>query len=71
MGLFAASASRAWPTTDAGEVEALVCRMARENTWGYRRISVELKRLGIKLSKSCIAAVLRRNTCRRPPNARA
>ncbi|MFC1805406.1 integrase core domain-containing protein [Planctomycetota bacterium] len=44
-----------------GEVEGLVCRMARENTWGYRRISGELKKLGIKLSKSCIADVLRRN----------
>ena len=35
--------------------------MARENTWGYRRISGELKKLGIKLSKSCIADTLRRN----------
>jgi len=44
-----------------GEVEALVCRMARENTWGYKRICGELKKLGIQLSKSCIADILRRN----------
>jgi putative transposase len=44
-----------------GDVEALVCRMARENTWGYKRICGELKKLGIKLSKSCIADILRRN----------
>jgi len=45
----------------AGEVEALVCRMARENTWGYRRISGELAKLGIELTKSCVADILRRN----------
>jgi len=44
-----------------GEVEALVCRLARENTWGYKRISGELKKLGIELSKSCISDILRRN----------
>ena len=30
-----------------GEVEALVCRMARENTSGYKRIDGELRKLGI------------------------
>jgi hypothetical protein len=35
--------------------------MARENTWGYKRIRGELKKLGIKLSRSCIADILRRN----------
>ena len=44
-----------------GEVEALVCRLARENTWGNKRLSGELKKLGIQLSKSCIADILRRN----------
>ena len=44
-----------------GEVEALVCRLARENTWGYKRIHGELKKLGVKLSKSAISDVLRRN----------
>ncbi|MFC2171833.1 hypothetical protein ACFLU6_04295 [Acidobacteriota bacterium] len=45
----------------SGEVEVLVCRLARENTWGYKRIQGELKKLGITLSKSCIADILRRN----------
>jgi putative transposase len=44
-----------------GEVAALVCRMARENVWGYKRIHGELKKLGIELSKSCIADIQRRN----------
>jgi len=44
-----------------GEVEALVCRMARENTWGYRRIQGELAKLGIAISESCVAHILRRN----------
>ncbi|MFC1805524.1 integrase core domain-containing protein [Planctomycetota bacterium] len=44
-----------------GEVEALVCRLARENTWGYKRISGELRKLGITLSKSCVSDILRRN----------
>ena len=35
-----------------GDVEALVCRLARENTWGYKRICGEVKKLGITLSKS-------------------
>jgi putative transposase len=42
-------------------VEALVCRLARENIWGYKRIHGELKKLGVKLSKRAISAVLRRN----------
>jgi transposase InsO family protein len=53
------------PRTPA-DIEVLVCRMARENTWGYRRISGELKKLGIKLSRSCIADILRRNNL--PPS---
>ena len=44
-----------------GEVEELVCRLARENTWGYRRISGELAKLGIHVSKSCLSDILRRN----------
>ena len=35
--------------------------MAQENAWGYKRIHGELKKLGVELSKSCIADVLRRN----------
>jgi putative transposase len=44
-----------------GEVEELVCRLARENAWGYRRISGELAKQGIAISKSCIADILRRH----------
>ncbi len=44
-----------------GEIEALVCRLARENTWGYQRIRGELLKLGIARSKGCIADILRRN----------
>jgi len=43
------------------DVEALVCRLARENMWGYRRICGELAKQGIPISKSCIASILRRN----------
>ena len=39
----------------------LVCRLARDNSWGYVRIQGELLKLGIKLSKGCIADILRRN----------
>ena len=42
-------------------VARLVCRMARENTWGYKRVHGELKKLGIKRAKSCIGDILRRN----------
>ena len=35
--------------------------MARENAWGYRRISGELAKLDISISKSCVADILRRN----------
>ena len=49
-----------------GEVEELVCRLARENVWGYRRISGELAKLGIHVSKSCVADILRRHSL--PPS---
>jgi len=44
-----------------GEIEALVCRLARENIWGYRRIRGELAKLDVVISKSCVADILRRN----------
>ncbi|MBL7224283.1 MAG: hypothetical protein ISS72_10555 [Candidatus Brocadiae bacterium] len=50
------------------DIEALVCRMARENTWGYKRICGELKKLGIKLSTSCIADILRQGIGNRVPS---
>jgi len=49
-----------------GEIEALVCRLARENSWGYQRIRGELLKLGVSRSKGCIADILRRNAL--PPS---
>ena len=43
------------------DIEQLVCRMARENEWGYARIQGELEKLDITVSKSSIANILRRN----------
>ena len=45
----------------ARNVEALVCQMARDNTWGYDRIQGELKKLDIKVSNTTVANILRRN----------
>ena len=44
-----------------GEIEALVCRLARENNWGYQPIRGELLKLGTQRSEGCIADILRRN----------
>jgi len=43
------------------DIEQLVCRMARENEWGYARIQGELEKLEIKISKSSVANILRCN----------
>jgi transposase InsO family protein len=46
----------------AGEVEALVLRMAEENRdWGYRRIQGALSNLGRELAPSTIAEILKRH----------
>jgi hypothetical protein len=46
----------------AGEIEALVMRMAEENRdWGYRRIQGALSNLGHNLARSTIAAILQRH----------
>ena len=45
----------------AVDIEQLVCKMARENEWGYARIQGELKKLDITISKSSVANILRRN----------
>jgi len=46
----------------AGEVEALVVRMAEENRdWGYRRIQGALSNLGHELARSTIAQFLERH----------
>jgi putative transposase len=46
----------------AGEIEALVVRMAEENRdWGYRRIEGALSNLGHGLARSTIAQILERH----------
>jgi transposase InsO family protein len=35
-----------------GNVEELICKIARENVWGYKKIQGELKKLGIEISKT-------------------
>src|SRR5258708_31767813 len=46
----------------AGEIEALVVRMAEENRdWGYRRIQGALSNLGHELARSTIADILERH----------
>ena len=46
----------------AGEIEALVVRMAEENRdWGYRRIEGALSNLGHELARSTIAQILERH----------
>jgi transposase len=45
-----------------GETVELICRLARENPrWGYLRIVGELKKLGVIVSKTSVATVLRRH----------
>lgn len=50
----------------ANEIEQLVCQMARENRWGYKRIQGELKKLSIAISKGTVANILYRNNL--PPS---
>ncbi len=45
----------------ASNIEVLVCQLARENTWGYAKIQGELQKLGIEISKTTVANILRRN----------
>jgi len=46
----------------AGEIEALVVRMAEENRdWGYRRIQGALSNLGHEVARSTIAEMLERH----------
>ncbi len=46
----------------AAETRGLIARLARENTsWGYMRIEGELLKLGISVSATTIATVLRRS----------
>lgn len=53
-------------------VEALVCRLARQNpSWGYRRIHGELARLGVQIAASTVWAILGRNGLSPSPRNRA
>ncbi|MGH8248933.1 MAG: integrase core domain-containing protein, partial [Gammaproteobacteria bacterium] len=46
----------------AGQIEALVIRLAKENRdWGYRRIQGALSHLGHELARSTIAEMLKRH----------
>src|SRR5580704_8172020 len=46
----------------AGEIEALVARMAEENRdWGYRRIQGALSNVGHEMARSTIADILNRH----------
>ena len=59
---------RGHPAIPADTVE-LVCRLARENPrWGYLRIVGELRKLGVIVSKTSVANMLRRH--RFPPAPR-
>jgi putative transposase len=50
------------------ETVELICRLARENLrWGYLRIVGELKKLGVPVSKTSVASVLRRHGLRPAP----
>lgn len=53
----------------ADETVELICGLARENPrWSYLRIVGELRKLGVVVSKTSIATVLRRH--RLPPASR-
>jgi transposase InsO family protein len=50
------------------ETVELICRLARENPrWGYLRIVGELRKLNVAVSKTSVAAVLRRHGLRPAP----
>lgn len=52
----------------AGEIEALVFRMAEENReWGYRRIQGALSNLGHEIARSTIAKILERHGIKPAP----
>ena len=50
------------------EIKELVLRLARENAWGYTRILGELRKLGIKTSRSNVVNILKANGL--DPNSR-
>src|SRR5690349_1877776 len=55
----------------AGELETLLVRMAKENRdWGYRRIQGALSNLGHDIARSTIAAILERHGIEPAPERR-
>src|SRR3982751_2961357 len=55
----------------AGEIEALVLRLAEENRdWGYRRLQGALSHLGYKIARSTIAHILERHGLEPAPERR-
>jgi putative transposase len=49
------------PETDEGIIE-LILRLAKENLgWGYKRIHGELKKLGVKIGRTTIRDIMKRN----------
>jgi putative transposase len=53
-----ANAKPGRPRTDQ-DIRTLVLRLAGENCWGYTRILGELKKLGVKVSRSTVVNILR------------
>ncbi len=41
------------------DVQALIIRLAKENSWGYTRVLGELKKLGVRVSRSTVIKVLK------------
>jgi len=71
--------ARKWTRTRRGpgrpglgpEIQALVLRLARENPrWGYVRIKGECQKLGIAVSATAIAVLLRRSGIAHAPRRR-
>jgi putative transposase len=53
----------------AVELEALIMRLARENPrWGYSKIEGELRKLGYRIGRSTIRAVLKRHSIPASPS---
>jgi len=63
--------SQSFPKKTPDEIEALVCRMKRENPcWGYSRIAGELRKLGIRIHRSTVRRIIIRHGLA-PPNLKA
>jgi integrase-like protein len=55
----------------AGDIEALIVRLAQDNnSWGYKRLSGELKKLGHRVCPSYVREVLRRHGLPPAPDRR-